>query len=103
MTPWIVLMIAVVVIVLVSRSIQRDARARREWFADKTVTTGVHTRCEEIGEDDDPWSTIEYRAANGVMYQITGFFDLTPADVGREVEVAYDPEMPSEARIVERD
>lgn len=86
---------------LALRSYLRWLRKDDGWFRGKRITKGTLVRCEEIGTDGDWWSAIEYDAANGHRYQITGNFSHRPPDVGAEVPVAYDPALPSEARLIE--
>lgn len=91
------LVITLILIVLFRRSQKRE----REWFHGKTIVEGTVRSARE--QEYGFWSAVEYRGPDGHRYQITGDFDHTPADVGRTVRVAYDPAMPSEARLVKDD
>ncbi|HEX2121943.1 MAG TPA: DUF3592 domain-containing protein [Thermoanaerobaculia bacterium] len=87
---------------LTLRAFARSTRRDREWFAGKVIVSGTVTKCKET-EDFDYWSTVEYRARDGRPYQLTGDFKrFRPSDIGTAVEIAYDRNLPSEARLVEK-
>jgi Protein of unknown function (DUF3592) len=80
---------------------RRSMKRAAQWFEGKPVVNGRLTRCVEQ-DDGDLWSTIEYDV-RGQRYQITGNYEHTREDVGRTLPVAYDPSLPSTARLVEKD
>ena len=84
-------------VVVARRSMKRTAR----WFDGKPVVNGRLTRCAEQ-EDGDMWSTIEYEVS-GHRYQLTGNYWHTRDDVGMAIPIAYDPRLPSDARVVEKE
>jgi hypothetical protein len=60
---------------------------------------GWYSRNEPTGDDDNVSTVpvVRFRAANGVEYEFDA--DDAPSRVGAAVPVAYDPALPSTARI----
>ena len=89
---------------------ERDFRAHRRWCAKAAKAEGAvarigrrnwHSRNEPTS--DDSYQTVpvvRFRAASGAEHE----FDAreAPAQVGAAVEVAYDPALPSNAKVVTR-
>src|SRR5687768_11295487 len=90
----------IAVLLIYQRSSARSAASDAKWRVGKIVTDATLARFVRTDEGDYRWN-IEYSARDGQRYQITGEFDFQPADAGRTVRIAYDPRMPSEARLVE--
>src|SRR5688572_16611734 len=88
----------VTLVILVRRIYLRSLRREAEWFVGKTIVEATLVRCR-AQEEYGYWCAVEYHAANGSHYQITGEFPFTPEDIGRRVKVAYEPAMPSDARL----
>lgn len=96
---------------LVAVKTQRD---HRRWCAARPKVSGVVSRLAQrrstgLSEDASGMSTgthyttvpvVRYRAANRIEYEIDA--PEAPSEIGSAVEVAYDPELPSEARAVMR-
>lgn len=87
---------------------ERDYRAHRRWCATAAKAEGVvsrigqrgwYSRNEPTGDEDNVSSVpvVRFKAANGVEYE----FDAgdAPSHVGSVVQVAYDPALPSTARV----
>jgi hypothetical protein len=90
----------VLVLVIYHRSSAKSAANEAKWMVGKIVTDATLARCVETDPGDYRWN-VEYSARDGQRYQITGEFDFLPAEVGKKVRLAYDPRMPSEARLIE--
>jgi hypothetical protein len=90
----------IAVLVIYHRSSAKAAARHAQWMVGKVVTDATLARCMETDEGDYRWN-VEYSARDGQRYQITGEFDYRPVDVGKKVRLAYDPRMPSEARLLE--
>jgi len=90
----------IAVLLIYQRSSARSAANDAKWMAGKIVTDATLARFIRRDEGDTRWN-IEYSARDGQRYQISGEFDFQPADAGKTVRIAYDPRMPSEARLVE--
>ncbi|HEX2061161.1 MAG TPA: DUF3592 domain-containing protein [Thermoanaerobaculia bacterium] len=93
--------IAVAIIVLAVRAHRIRAARDRAWMAKAKLVDGVLTKCDLMpgDESDYYWCAVEYKV-RGIAYQLTGSFDFTPKDIGTKVAVAYDPKLPSDARLV---
>jgi hypothetical protein len=87
--------------VAVVRGHLRSRATKANWRVGKVITEGQLTRCYlvERSEDEAYWCAVEYRV-NHILYQLTGVFGFQPDDIGKAVAVAYDPKLPSEARLV---
>lgn len=90
---------------------RKNIRAHEAWCAAAAKTDGVVSRTARRGAelsrneptDDDAIALVpivRFTAANGVEYE----FDApgAPRDANARVQVAYDPALPSSARMVER-
>lgn len=91
------LLLAFVVFAKLAHSAYHRRVAR--WQHGKPVVGGTLTKCEPTEESH--WSTIEY-VVDGHRYMITGDFDHTPADIGSNIPIVYDPKLPSHAQILEQ-
>lgn len=89
---------ATIAFVLVAR---RSMRRTARWFEGKPLVNGRVARCAEQ-DDGDIWSTIEYEVG-GQRYQLTGNYWHTRDDVGTVIPIAYDPALPTDARVVEKE
>ena len=109
MTSWLIGGAVVFVIaLLVRRSETRENRERTEWLARATKTTGTVARYrnrEVTGRSGSVDShriervpVVSFRAANGSEYEFEP--DDAAFKVGQEVAVAYEPEQPSNARVM---
>jgi hypothetical protein len=93
---------------LVRRSEGRENRERAEWLARATKTTGTIARYrsrEATGRGGSFDShrieripVVLFRAANGADYEFEP--DDRAFKVGQQVAVAYEPEQPSNARVI---
>lgn len=100
MIPLVIAIVVAIVVLSVHAHRRRVARDRA-WFAKAKYAEGVVTKCDLLpgGESDYYWWAVEYKV-RGIAYQLTGSADYTPSDIGRKVRIAYDPKLPSDARIV---
>ncbi|MFL6246238.1 MAG: DUF3592 domain-containing protein [Thermoanaerobaculia bacterium] len=89
----------ILVLVIYHRSSAKIAAEEATWRKGKIVTDATLARCTETEDGDYGWN-IEYSARDGQRYQISGVYDFPPADVGKKVRIAYDPRLPSEARLL---
>ena len=90
----------IAVLLIYQRSSAKAAANDAKWRVGKIVTDATLARFVQTDEGDYRWN-IEYSARDGQRYQISGELDFQPADIGKTVRIAYDPRMPSEARLVE--
>jgi hypothetical protein len=97
--------VAIVILAAIDRDIRRRRREHREWVGSHTQITGVVDRVNvsdsfESGTSYTP--VIEYTLPDGQRYAVDGETSSFPVmEVGSEVLIAYDPAMPSTARLVE--
>ena len=104
MIPLVIAIIVAIVVAIVLLSIQgarRRAAADAAWMAKAKIVEGVVAKCELIERGDDAYySWAVYYKVRGIAYQIGGSSEFTPDDLGKKVRVAYDPKLPSDARLV---
>ena len=97
--------IAIALVLLCVRAYRKSQAAKQAaesaWRRKARIAEGTLTECSLIsrGEDEYYWCTVEYRVG-GFPYRLTGDLGYTPQDIGRKVRVEYDPQLPSEARLV---
>jgi hypothetical protein len=96
----LVIAIVVAIVVLSVHGARRRAAADRAWMAKAKFVEGEVANCELISRgDDEYYSWAVYYKVRNIAYQIGGTTGFTPADVGRKVRVAYNPKLPSDARL----
>lgn len=100
MTP-LLIAIVVAIVVLSVHGARRRAAADRAWFAQAKYVEGVVAKCELITRSEEEYySWAVYYKVRGIAYQIGGSSEFTPEDLGKKVRVAYNPKLPSDARLV---
>jgi hypothetical protein len=94
--------LALIGYVLASRSLQRERDSHLEWVTSRPHVIGVVERLKvSHGEDTTYTPVIVYTLPDKQHYAIDGESSGFPKPpVGTEIEIAYDPAIPSTARIV---
>ena len=96
---------ALVVFAFIAWRMRREKAAHDEWVARRQRVTGIVERfsVSESSESLTEYTPVIIYQVKGQTYQIGGERSTEQQPpVGSEIEVAYDPELPSTARVVGR-